>query len=242
MSQRIVIASGKGGVGKSTVAVSLARALAQKNQRVLLFDFDISLRSLDVMLGVSESMLFDWGDILLQQCTPNKAFIPVEGLYFITAPLRSHHTFTSEKIDAMLKQLDPQFDFILLDAPAGLSQGFTLASRVVQTALIVATPDAVCVRSAAIAAREAMRGRVSNCRLLLNRVQQKQIQKNLFLNIDESIDATGLQLLGVVPEDPVLSTLLPQGKRPPKNTPSYAAFARIADRLCGQTVALPTQF
>lgn len=239
MAQKIIIASGKGGVGKSSVCVGLARALAARGRRVLVIDFDIGLRSLDILFGVSQDVLFDWGDILERRCDPKKAFLELQkDLYFIAAPLHMSDALQEENIKPFIEILNRGFHTILFDAPAGLQTGFQFAASVADVGIVVSTPDPVCVRSVGITAQELGNRGVDSTRLVINRIAKKTVAKDRQLNIDEVIDATGVQLLGVVPEDPLVPDFFCRGLPLPARATASEAFRRIAGRMTGLQIPL----
>ena len=124
MARKIVIASGKGGAGKSSLAAGLGGALAGMGKHILLIDCDIGLRSLDLILGCAENTVYDWADVLLGRCAPEKAPLSVGGLHLLAAPLRDTPAFTPGAMHSLTAQYDAFFDDILIDAPAGIERGF----------------------------------------------------------------------------------------------------------------------
>lgn len=238
MAKKIVIASGKGGVGKSTTAAGIYRAFSAKGLKVLAVDADIGLRSLDIILGMQDSVAFDWGDVLLGRCEPRAALIPDGASALLPAPLALHRAFTYQAFRRLIAFLEPGFDYIIIDAPAGVSKGFHLAACACDTAIIVSTPDEICVRSAAAAAAGLEAFRLQDIRLVINRMGKKRVMAGKLLNIDEVIDMTGIRLIGVVPEDPVVAFHTVKGIPVPKDCPAALAFADIAERLAGGNVPL----
>ncbi|MEI6577863.1 MAG: P-loop NTPase [Eubacteriales bacterium] len=238
MAKKIVIASGKGGVGKSTLTAGLSTALVALGKHVLVIDFDIGLRSLDLILGVREQVVFDWGDLILNRCEPQQAMLKSNGPIILAAPLSYDDAFTCENIKEMLKSFNEYFDYIFIDSPAGISRGFYLAACAADMGLIVATPDEVCVHSGAIAANKMFDIGIQNPRLIINRFNKKAVFKGRLLNIDDLIDVAGVQLAGIVPEDMELSYCAVTGQNLPKATSSALAFKRIAHRLEGENIPL----
>ena len=238
MAQKYVFVSGKGGVGKSSVALGIARSMSEKGLRVLLADFDIGLRSLDLMLGVSETVVFDWGDVLLGRCSIKDAVINKGTLAFFPAPTAYDEAFTPEEIKKLFEVLDADFDFMLFDAPAGLGKVFELACAPAQKAVLVTTPDSVCVRSCSAAAAKVRALGLENPYLIINRFIEKPVIKGRLLNIDDCIDSVSAKLTGVVPEDFAVVTSSVTGIQPDKNAPSSKAFNRICLRLNGEKVPL----
>ncbi len=236
MAQKYVFASGKGGVGKSTVALGVAKALSKRGFKVLLADFDIGLRSLDIMLGVSETVVFDWGDLILDRCSFDDAVVRVGSLSFFAAPIEWDDAFTEEKVSEMFLSMEDQYDFMFFDAPAGLGKGFSLAASPADGAILITTPDTICVRSCATAA-DRLRDKMS-LQLVINRFEEKPIIKGKLLNLDDCIDSVHVRLFGVVPEDEDIITSSVTGKMPSSLSPSTGAFDRIARRMLGEKLLL----
>ena len=241
MAQKIVIASGKGGVGKSSLTVGLARALRDQGKRVLAVDCDVGLRSLDLLFAVGDKLVFDWGDVLCGHCEAEKALIETDGLHLLAAPLSENDGFTPDGMRQLLSQYDEDFDFVLIDAPAGVSGEFLLAAAAADMGVLVATADDVCLRSASRAADVLRNAGLLNLRLVLNRFHLPAMEHSFLYNIDASIDRVGVQLLGVVPEDPMVMFRMPKGEPMPKKCAAKSAWMRIAKRLCGENVPLRVQ-
>lgn len=237
MAEIIVVASGKGGSGKSSFTAGIGRALAKAGKKVLAMDFDIGLRSLDLLFGVSDKVVFDWGDLIQGRCTAEQAIISCE-IDLIAAPRNFSEDFTEEKIKELIKSLKSKYDYIFLDSPAGIDRGFRLAVSGAQKAIIVSTPDSICVRSCNRAYSELDKSGITDCRLIINMFEVKPVCKNKLLNIDQCIDETGIQLLGIVPRDANVGFCSVTGTAPGEFSPSTLAFSRIAKRLCGQRVPL----
>ena len=239
MAKRIVIASGKGGVGKSSASAGLALALQRSGYRVLLVDCDIGLRSLDLILGAGAELLFHWGDVIRNRCTPEQAVTAVNGgLSLLSAPADFDAAYTPEAVRGMAAAYDDSFDYILFDSPAGVGLGLELAAAAAELALIVATPDEVCVRSGQIAADLLGRLGVAESRLIINRFDPKAVARGKLLNIDEVIDCTHLRLLGVVPSDPAVLFGMSRGQAIGAKSKAMKAFDRIAGRLNGKRILL----
>lgn len=239
MATRIVIASGKGGVGKSSVTVGLACALQNSGHNVLVVDCDIGLRSLDLILGAGEGMLFTWGDIITSRCNCDEAITKTScGPYLLCAPSDCDDSFTAEAMRSMAEEYEERFDYIIFDSPAGIGRGFRLAAAAANVAVVVATPDEVCVRNGAIAADRLAELGIEQSRLIINRFDKKAIIKGKLLNIDDVIDSTRLRLIGVVPQDNAITFTMSCGRQLPKKSVSAAAFRRIAARLDGKRVPL----
>lgn len=235
--KKILFTSGKGGVGKSTLAAAFAKTLHDEGSHVLLIDFDISLRTLDLMLGLGDLVLYDWGDVIRGNCSPHDAVIHnSEGPDLLPAPL-SFPNASEEQIRDLLDAYTDHYDYILLDSPAGVGRGFEAASCTADLALVVSTPDRICVRSASVAAdRLAERG--IPARLIINRFNKHAIGSGRSLNIDDVIDSTGLQLIGIIPEDENLVQSAQTGAELEESGKGARAVSRILGRLQGEDIPL----
>lgn len=237
MAEIILVSSGKGGSGKSSFTAGVSRALAACGKKVLAVDFDIGLRSLDLLLGVSDKVVFDWGDLLLERCSAEKATVSGK-VDLLAAPLRFNSAFTAEAVAEMMKSLKPHYDYIMIDSPAGIDRGFELAAAGAERAVVVSTPDSVCVRSCGRAFDELDKMGISDIKLIINMFEVKPVCRHKLLNIDQCIDETGVQLLGIVPRDPNLGYCSVTGVTPGEFSPSTLAFSRIAKRITGKRVPL----
>ena len=238
MTQKIVIASGKGGVGKSSLTVGLCRALHERGRRVLAVDCDLGLRSLDLLFRVGDALVFDWGDVLRGSCEPDRAVVDAGGVRLLAAPMRESEDFTPQRMRDMIAQYEDSFDYILIDAPAGVVGEFALAAAMADRALVVATADGVCLRSASHAADTLRAQGVTDQRLVLNRFHRAAVEHSFLFNVDDAIDRVGVQLIGVVPEDPEVTFRLPKGENLPRKSPAKLAWEHIAARLDGESVPL----
>lgn len=236
MAQKIVIASGKGGVGKTSVCVGIGKALSAQGKRVLLIDCDC-LRSLDVLTGVTEKVVYNFGDVIFNRCSAADALYENEGLSVVTCP-DSYDNISDFSMKWLISKYEQDFDFILLDAPAGIERGLHMALSVADRAIVVSTPDLVCVRSACIAGREIEKAGIKNIRLIINRVSKRDVIRGRLMNFDSVIDATQIQLIGIVPEDPRIRLGAMGRNVYKKGQVSYKALTNIATRLMGQRAIL----
>lgn len=238
MPYTIVIASGKGGVGKSTTAAAIGKAFAAKGKKVLLIDCDAGLSSLDVMLGVGSSTVFSWYDAYLDVCTPDDALIKAaENLYLLTAPVSPISEDAADAVQKVTEGLTDSFDIIIRDAPAGLGTGLKRASYGAENALIIATADAISVKDAAAVAEVIRKVGARNIRLVINRYDIKAAKQGKFLTVDELIDKSYVRLIGIVPEDKNIMYSTVTNRRDPKSK-SARAFERVTDRIDGKNIDL----
>lgn len=238
MAKKIVLASGKGGVGKSSLTAGIAVALCNLGAKVLVIDFDIGMGCLDLILASDDTGIFNWGDIINGNCEPMNALRSTIGPKLLVAPQKYDEKFTAEKVHEFISVFDKEFDYILFDSPAGVNGGFTLAAKCADDGIIVSTPDEVCVRVGCYAAEKLEELNVNNIRLIINKFNKSQTSQGHYLNIDEVIDATYLQLLGVVPDDKKLSYCSVTGMQTLEKSPAKSAFLRIARRLEGVNAPL----
>lgn len=236
MARKIVFASGKGGVGKTTLAVAVGKALAGYGQRVLLVDFD-NLRGIDLLVGASEAVVYDWGDVLLDRCEVSEAIYKADSLSIMSCP-RKYGDATPKKVANLIKSLDKNFDYILFDSPAGIGRGMHLAAAAADKGVLVATPDYVCVRGAFAAADELFESEVSEVRMIINRAVKKDMRHKRMLNVDAMIDSAAVQLLGIVPEDPYLRLGSMGASVYQPGQVSYRAISNVARRLNGENIPL----
>lgn len=240
MGTAIAITSGKGGTGKTTVTGALACALSQLGRSVLCIDMDVGLRNLDITLGMSDRALMDFTDAAQGRCPLERAAAPhpvLPGLFLLSAPLNLPQNLTAAQVLALTDLARTRYDYILIDAPAGLGTGFRLAVRCADRGVVVATNDASSLRDAQRAVTEL--GRLRQVQLVMNRIQPKLLRKQR-TTIDDAMDAAGLPLLGVIPEDSrvILNANLGRPLLPEGRPGAAVACANIANRLEGRRVPI----
>ena len=240
MGELIAVLSGKGGTGKTTVCAGISCALALQGQRVLTIDCDVGLRNLDIALGLSEMGALSFQEVASGNYELSHAAThPVyPKLQFLTAPV----SCTSNEVDKeafcdLLQKARSIYDFVLLDAPAGVEDGFSLAARFADRMILVTGQDPAAIRDASRTGQLLEQMGKTDVRLVVNRVSKKMIAAT-GMNIDDIMDKAGLPLLGVVPEDP--NVILASSFRQPllgyTKGGAAAACRRIARRVRGLTV------
>lgn len=238
-----VITSGKGGVGKSTTAANVGLALASRGRRVLLLDCDAGLGCLDMLLGISQRRVFDLSDVVAGDASPSQAIYQspyTQQLFVMPAPLHEEDLISPGVMRQLVPALARYYDHVLIDSPAGLGAGFRSAVAAADRALVVATPDGVCAAAARRARESLLDCGVQEQRLVINRFSAAQFcASQFFADLDAVIDAAGVQLIAVIPEDPELQTAAAR-TLPPSDCPAALAFGRLALRLEGCTVPLPS--
>ena len=229
----LTVASAKGGVGKSTFCCCIGKVLASQGKRVLLVDMDIGVRSLDILLGLSEKTVYNWGDVVKGNCEYRKAVLEAEkGLFLLPAPVDFSEEYTEEAFADMLSALKKDFDFILLDSPAGLESGFRLSLSASDSCIIISTPDTVSIRAASYAAQSVRTAGKTDVRLVVNKFNKK-LHRNI--DVDSYIDEVGAQLLGIIPDSVEIYKFV-NGESIPADCKGGKAIFRIAKRMCGQNI------
>lgn len=235
-----MVASGKGGTGKSTLSVLLGGRLAAGGGRVLLVELDSGLRSVDIISGVYGKTVYDIADVLSGRCAPDKAVVEsplYPGLSVISAPYEWGGTVQPAALAALVEAMTPHFDWLLVDTAAGLGAPFRAALTVSETALLVLTPDPVALRDGRLAADEAFEAGLSQVRLVLNRVGPASFG-GAVRDLDECIDTVAAQLIAVVPENAQLQACAAKGQALPADCAAFRAVDNLARRLLGQRVPL----
>lgn len=244
MAKIITFISGKGGSGKSTVLVGIANELALAGNRVLVVDTDTGLNCLDIMTGVGEGIIYNWGDIFSQACEIADAIYPslsIENLFILPAPKDYRKQHRPSILKDLLRLIAPNFDYILIDAPAGLGQNLTLALEPANEAVLVVGDDNFSLSSGKKAADIAAQMNI-NTTLLLNGFRTFAVKNGLLPSVDEAMDTTQLGLLGIVPFEANLNFNASQGIPYTRDTKATEAFARIAGRLQGEKIELPEEW
>jgi len=244
MGKVFLIASGKGGVGKTTVCANVAAALSEKH-RVLVLDADLDLSNLDLALGLRNRHVYDLQDLYERNCTFEDAAVSVPGhpgLTALFAPLR-RETSTEELLrflKRLVEEKRKEYDYVFIDCPAGIGQTVETLADPRYRVLLVTTPDRTSVSDGERLADFLYRRGCERCRLIVNRVRPTLIRKNHAPDIDDIIDTTAIRLLGLIPEDvsviragntDTLVCDIPKAR-------SRRAFCNIARRLTGEEVAL----
>ncbi|MBP6887394.1 MAG: AAA family ATPase [Oscillospiraceae bacterium] len=240
MAKVVLVASGKGGAGKTTVCAFLGQALAAKNRRALLVELDSGLRALDVALGVTEGLVFDLGDVMRGSCATREAIRPCpfrKDLSVICAAAKPA-AVPATAISELAAELSGEYDFILLDCPAGIGYELAYAAVASDQALIVATPEPASVRGARAAADAIKNLGLADLRLVIERCPKKPKQLDPLRDLDQVIDGAGVQLLGVIWEDAKTKASAASGAPLPEDSPNKKAFSDLASRLCGERVPL----
>lgn len=246
MGETIVITSGKGGVGKTTTTANIGTALASMGLKVVLVDTDIGLRNLDVVLGLENRIVYDLVDVVNGNCRLRQALIKdkrFENLALLPAAQTKDKTaVTPEQVKNLCTQLKEEFDYVIIDCPAGIEQGFRNAIAGADRAIVVTTPEVSAVRDAdrVIGLLEA--AELRNPRLVINRLRPSMVKRGDMMDINDMIDILAIELLGVVPEDETIVVSTNRGEPAALDMNSLAgqAYRNIGKRITGEEVPLMT--
>jgi len=242
MGEVIVITSGKGGVGKTTTAANLGTGLSLLGKKVVLVDTDIGLRNLDVVMGLENRIVYDLVDAVEGTCRLKQALIKdkrFEGLYLLpAAQTRDKNSVTPEQMIKLCEELKEEYDFVIIDCPAGIEQGFKNAIAGADRAIVVTTPEVSAVRDAdrIIGLLEA--NDIKNPALIVNRVRPDMVKKGDMMSIEDIIDILAIQLVGVVPDDENIIISTNRGEPAVSENKSMAgqAYRNITRRILGEDV------
>lgn len=241
-NQVIVITSGKGGVGKTTTTANIGTALAMMGKSVVLLDTDIGLRNLDVVMGLENRIVFDLVDVVNGNCKIKQALIKdkrYEGLCLLpAAQTKDKSAVTPHQMKNLINELKKEYEFILVDCPAGIEQGFKNAIAAADSAIVIATPEVSSVRDADRIVGLLEASGVRNPKLIINRLRPKMVKRGDMMDIEDILDILAIDLLGVVPEDEfiVVSTNRGEPAVTDNNSRAGAAYRRIARRIDGQDI------
>ncbi len=240
----ITITSGKGGVGKTTSTANLGSAIALRGKKVAVIDADIGLRNLDVVMGLENRIVYDIVDVVEGRCRPRQALIKdkrqPELALLPAAQTRDKNAVSPEQMQQLCNYLKTEFDYVLVDSPAGIEQGFRNAIAGADDIIIVTTPEVSAVRDAdrIIGLVEANGFHLP--RLILNRIKPKMVARGDMLSQEDVIDILAIDLLGIVPDDEAIITSTNRGEPVVYDKTSRAgqAYHNIARRILGEQVPL----
>lgn len=242
MSETIVITSGKGGVGKTTTCANLGVALAIQGCKVVMVDADIGLRNLDVVMGLENRIVYDLVDVVEGYCRLRQALIKdkrVDGLFLLpAAQTKDKNAVSPEQMKELMMALKEEHDFVLVDCPAGIEQGFKNAIAGADSAVIVTTPEVSAVRDADRITGLLEASGFSKPELIINRLKPKMVARGDMMDIPGILDILAIDLVGVVPDDEYIVVSTNRGEPAVLQESSRAgqAYRNIARRLMGEQV------
>jgi septum site-determining protein MinD len=244
MQNVIVVTSGKGGVGKTTTVANIGAGLAHWGQKVALIDTDIGLRNLDVVLGLENRIVYDLVDVVEGTCRLRQALIKdkrFEGLCLLpAAQTRDKLAVNPEQMVKLIAELEQEFDYILIDCPAGIEQGFKNAVAGAKSAIVVTVPEVSAVRDADRIIGLLSAAGIDDTQLLVNRMRPDMVRRGDMLGLDDTLDILGIDLVGVVPEDEriIRSTNMGEPIVLMDKSSAGRAYRNIVRRIMGENVPL----
>ncbi|MBM6619743.1 septum site-determining protein MinD [Bacillus suaedaesalsae] len=244
MGEAIVITSGKGGVGKTTTSANIGTALALSGKRVCLVDTDIGLRNLDVVMGLENRIIYDLVDVINGRCKTHQALIKdkrFECLYLLPAAQTVDKTAVQpEQMKKLINELKQDYDYIIIDCPAGIEQGFKNAVAGADKAIVVTTPEISSVRDADRIIGLLEKEAIEPPKLVVNRIRNHMMKTGEMLDVDEIISVLAIDLLGIVADDDSVIRASNSGEPIALDPSSKAslAYRNIARRILGESVPL----
>ncbi|MCU0491490.1 MAG: septum site-determining protein MinD [Chloroflexaceae bacterium] len=244
MARVVTITSGKGGVGKTTTTANLGTALAMQGAKVAVIDADIGLRNLDVVMGLENRIVYDIVDVVEGRARLRQALIKDKRLPELcllpAAQTRDKDSVTPDDMVALTDQMRADFDFVLVDSPAGIEGGFRNAIAGADEVVIVTTPEVSAVRDADRIVGLVEAAQKGPPRLILNRIKPKLVGRGDMLSVEDVLEILAIDLLGTVPDDEAIVTSTNRGEAAVFDTQSQAgrAFLNTARRLAGEDIPL----
>nr|BCG67695.1 septum site-determining protein [Haptophyceae sp. NIES-3900] len=243
MTRIIVVTSGKGGVGKTTTTSNIGMALATLGSKTVLIDADVGLRNLDLLLGLENRIVFTGADVLSGECKLEQALIKDKrqpNLMLLPACRnQSNDSITKEQLKKLIELVDNLVDFILIDCPAGIEEGFQVAISVATEALIVTTPEIAAVRDADRVIGILDANNIKTVSLILNRIRPKMVRANDMMSVEDVSEILSIPLIGVIPEDECVIISTNRGEPLVINSTASnpgIAFEHTARRVNGEIV------
>jgi septum site-determining protein MinD len=246
MGEVIVVTSGKGGVGKTTSSANIGTGLALLNKKVALVDADIGLRNLDVVMGLENRIVYDLIDVIEGNCRLKQALIKdkrYSNLFLLpAAQTKDKNAVSPEQMQKLCEQMKEEFDYIIIDCPAGIEQGFKNAVAGADRAIVVTTPEVSAVRDADRIIGLVEAAEIKNVMLVLNRIRPDMVKRGDMMALEDVTDILAIGVLGIVPDDESIVVSTNKGEPCVADNASKAgqAFRNITKRVTGEEVPLMT--
>jgi len=244
MGQVIVITSGKGGVGKTTTTANIGTGLAKMGKSVVLIDADIGLRNLDVVMGLENRIVYDLVDVVEGNCRIRQALIKdkrFDELYLLaSAQTKDKSAVSPEQMVKLIASIVDEYDYIIIDCPAGIEQGFKNAIAGAHRAIVVVNPEVSSVRDADRIVGLLQNAEIDEIHLVLNRLRPDLIRRGEMLSLDDVVDILAIDVLGVVPDDEAIVTSTNRGETVVMDdkSPAGASYKNVVERIINPAVAM----
>lgn len=243
MGEAIVITSGKGGVGKSTLTANLGAVLAKQGKTVLVIDTNLGLRNLDLFLGLENQIIYNLVDVIHRKCKLKDALLPCKDfpqLHFLpAAQTKDPSSISPEEMKELIEELKNDYDYLFLDCPSGIEQGFQNAIAGADKAILIATLDPASIRDADRMLRLLETKGIRQCQLLINRFRVEFSSKENGISLEELSDLLPVDLLGVIPEDDQLYVSSIHGKNVVgEECPAGQALQNVCRRFLGESIPI----
>ncbi|RYG74821.1 septum site-determining protein MinD [Lentibacillus lipolyticus] len=244
MGEAIVITSGKGGVGKTTTTANIGTALALMEKKVCLIDTDIGLRNLDVIMGLENRIIYDIVDVIEQRCKLKQALIKDKRFDYLSllpaAQTSDKAAVTKDGMETIVSELKQEYDYIIIDCPAGIEQGFQNAVTGADKAIVITTPEKSSVRDADRIVGLLENESIDPPKLVINRIRNHMMKNGDMLDIDDIIQILSIDLIGIVVDDDEVIKASNNGEpiALQGNSKASIAYRNIARRMLGETVPL----
>jgi septum site-determining protein MinD len=243
MGEVIVITSGKGGVGKTTTTANIGVGLATLDKKVVVIDTDLGLRNLDVVMGLENRIVYNLVDVVEGKCRAKQALIKdkrYESLYLLpSAQTKDKSAVSPEQMKKLTEELAEEFDYVLVDCPAGIEQGFQNAIAGATRAIIVTTPEVAAIRDADRIIGLLTKNQMQQLELVINKIRMDMVQRGDMMSVEDVCEILPIHLLGAIPDDEQIVIATNQGE-PVIETDSLSgkAFRNICKRIIGEEVPL----
>lgn len=247
MSEVIVVTSGKGGVGKTTTTANVGYSIASHGYKTLLIDTDIGLRNLDVVMGLENRIVYNLVDVIEGSCRASQAIIKDKqcpGLFLLpAAQTRDKTSVSPEQMKKLIEQLKPEFDYILVDCPAGIEHGFKNAIAGANRAIVVTTPEVSAIRDADRIIGILDANEIPRIDLVVNKIRQDMVRRGDMMSVDDVVDILSINLIGVIYDDEDIVVSSNRGE-PIAATRSKSgnAYEKIAEKLTGEYIEKTKQY
>lgn len=241
MGEIIVITSGKGGVGKTTTTANIGVGLAELGKKVLVIDTDLGLRNLDVVMGLENRIVYNLVDVVEGRCRLKQALIKdkdYENLFLLpSAQTKDKTAISPEQMKKLVEQIEEEYDFILIDCPAGIERGFQNAIAAASKALVITTPEVAAIRDADRIIGLLEKNKIPRMNLIINRIRPEMVQRGDMMSVEDVTEILPIDLIGIIPDDEQVVIGTNQGEAVVKmESVAGDAYKNICNRLIGNEV------